>query len=281
MPENESHTASSEPIHRSTPVPVWLVFVICIFGLVIVFLGIHQYRAGQELTVFRQENATQIQTLTATNETLQAEVTDLQGDMQAATEKLGLTEKQLAQARATARKLREEQQAAAEQLNAQLTEQRNQLTEVSGNVTTVRDGLVQTQGSLTETRSKLESVAGDLGVQSGLIARNHGELEELKRRGERDYTEFDLTRSKEYSRVGMVSVRVNKVDLKRNKYTATLLVNDKVIEKKDKTLLEPVQFYLPGTRHMLEIVVFDMQKNRIGGYLSAPKELAAVNRGPQ
>ncbi len=280
MPENESHTASSEPIHRSNPVPVWLVFVICIFGLVIVFLGIHQYRAGQELTVFRQETATQVQTLTSTNETLTTQVTDLQGDMQAATEKLGLTEKQLAQARATARKLREEQQVAAEQLNAQLTQQQNQLTEVTGNVSTVRDGLAQTQGNLNDTRTKLESVAGDLGVQSGLIARNHDELEELKRRGERDYTEFDLTRSKEFSRVGIVSVRVNKVDVKRNKYTATLLVNDKVIEKKDRTLLEPVQFYLPDSRHLMEIVVFQMQPNRIGGYLSAPKELA-TNRGPQ
>jgi chromosome segregation ATPase len=265
MPDNESHT-SSETIRRSNPVPVWLTLVISLFAILFVFLGISHFRANQELTVFRQETTTQLQTLTSTNETLEAQVTDLQGDMQAATEKLGLTEKQLAQARATARKLREEQQAAAEQLNAQLTEQRNQLTEVSGNVTTVRDGLAQTQGNLTETRSKLESVAGDLGVQSGLIARNHDELVELRRRGERDYTEFNLARSKEYSRVGMVSVRVNKVDLKRNKYTATLLVNDKVIEKKDKTLLEPVQFYLPGTRHMLEIVVFDMQKNRIGGY---------------
>ncbi len=280
MPDNESHTSSETVIHHSNSVPVWLVFVICIFGLVIVFLGIHQYRAGQELTVFRQENATQVQTLTSTNETLQAQVTDLQGDMQAATEKLGLTEKQLAQARATARKMREEQQAAAEHLNAQLTEQQSQLTEVSGNVTTVRDGLTQTQGNLNDTRTKLESVAGDLGVQSGLIARNHDELEELKRRGERDYTEFDLTRSKEFSRVGIVSVRVNKVDVKRNKYTATLLVNDKVIEKKDRTLLEPVQFYLPDSRHLMEIVVFQMQPNRIGGYLSAPKELAA-NRGPQ
>jgi uncharacterized protein YoxC len=280
MPETESHE-SKEIIHHSYPVPVWLTLAVALFAILFVFLGISHFRTNQELTVFRQETTTQLQTLTTTNETLTSQVTDLQGDMQAATEKLGLTEKQLAQARATARKLREEQRAADEQLNAQLTEQQSQLSEVSGNVSTVRDTLTQTQGSLTETRSKLESVAGDLGVQSGLVARNREELAELRRRGERDYTEFDLTRSKEYSRVGIVSVRVNKVDIKRNKYTATLLVNDKVIEKKDKTLLEPVQFYLPGTRHMLEIVVFEMQKNRIGGYLSAPKEMAAVNRGPQ
>ena len=279
MPENQTQE-SKEIIHHSHSIPVWLTLVIALFAILIVFMGIGQFRANQELTVFRQETATQVQTLTTTNESLQGQLGDLQSDMQAATEKLGLTEKQLAQARATARKLREEQQAAAEHLNAQLTEQQNQLEAVTGQVSAVQGSVAETQGSLSETRSRLERVSGDLGVQSGLIARNHDELEELKRRGERDYFEFDLARSKEYSRVGMVSVRVSKVDVKRNKYTDTLLVNDKVIEKKDKTLLEPVQFYLPGSRHLLEMVVFEMQKNRIGGYMSTPKELA-VNRGPQ
>ncbi|MGH9779481.1 MAG: hypothetical protein ACRD5I_13820, partial [Candidatus Acidiferrales bacterium] len=182
--------------------------------------------------------------------------------------------------RATAQRLRKEQQQAAEQFNAQLQQQQSQLAEVSGDVATVQSEVAQTQGTLSETRSRLEGVVGDLGVQSGLIARNHGELEELRRRGERDYFEFDLARSKEYNRVGAVSVRVNKVDVKRNRYTVTLLVNDKVIEKKEKTLLEPVQFYLPDSRHLLEIVVFNVQKNRIGGYLSAPKEMA-MTRSPQ
>ncbi|HXE76586.1 MAG TPA: hypothetical protein VNN18_13255 [Candidatus Xenobia bacterium] len=278
MPETEAE--KKEVIHHSHPIPVWLTLVVALFAIIIVFLGIGQFRANQELTVFRQETATQLQTLTTSNESLQAQVGDLQSDIQAATEKLGLTEKQLAQARAVARKLREEQQKTAEHLNAQLEEQANQLDAVEGQVTAVQSSVAETQGNLSETRSRLERVAGDLGVQSGLIARNREELEELKRRGERDYFEFDLARSRDYSRVGMVSVRVNKVDVKRNKYTATLLVNDKVIEKKEKTLLEPVQFYLPGTRHLLEMVVFEMQKNRIGGYLSAPKELA-VARPPQ
>jgi len=123
-------------------------------------------------------------------------------------------------------------------------------------------------------QAKLERTIGDLGVQSGLIAKNSSEVDELKRRGERNYYEFDVKRSKQYVRVGTISVRLNKTDAKRQKYTVTLLANDKAIEKKDKTLLEPVQFYLQGTRHLLELVVYDVQKDRIVGYLSTPKELA-------
>jgi hypothetical protein len=270
MPESES--VEVREVHH--PVPRWIIAIIIVLAFVVTALGFTQYRMNEELAAFRQETSSNLQTLTEADTSLTTEVTDLQGDMQATTEKLGLTEKQLTQARATAARLRKEQQEAAAQLNAQLAEQQNQLAEVSGDVSQVQNDVAQTQGTLSETRSRLDGVVGDMGVHSGLIARNHEELAELKRRGERDYFEFDLARSKEYNRVGAVSVRVNKVDVKRNKYTVTLLVNDRVIEKKDKTLLEPVQFYLPDSRHLLEIVVFQMQQNRIGGYLSAPKELA-------
>ena len=269
--------AESEAVESrqaSSSVPRWIIAVIIVFAFVITALGFTQYRMSQELAAWRQEVGSNFQTLAETNTNLESEVTDLKGDMQATTEKLGLTEKQLANARAVARRLRKEQQEAAQQLAAQLEAQQSQLAEVSGEVTEVQNEVAETQGTLSETRNRLEGVVGDLGVQSGLVARNHVELEELRRRGERDYFEFDLARSKQYSRVGAISVRVNKVDVKRNKYTVTLLVNDKVIEKKEKTLLEPVQFYLPDSRYLLELVVFEMQKNRIGGYLSAPKELA-------
>jgi len=145
----------------------------------------------------------------------------------------------------------------------------------------VREEVATTQDSLEDTRSTLSRAMGDLGVQSGLIARNHEELEELKRRGERDYFEFDLAKSKEFTRVGNVSVRLNKTDTKRNKFTLTLLSSDRVIEKKDKTLLEPVQFYTEGKGQLLELVVFAVNRNRVAGYLSVPKaELARHQATP-
>jgi hypothetical protein len=123
--------------------------------------------------------------------------------------------------------------------------------------------------------SQLKRAIGDLGEQSGLIARNHDEVQELKRRGERDYFDFDLRKSKQYDRVGPVAIKLKGTDAKKQKFTLTLMADDKEIEKKDKTLLEPVQFYLKGKRVVNEIVAYEVEKDRIVGYLSVPKEAAS------
>jgi chromosome segregation ATPase len=199
--------------------------------------------------------------------------------MTAATERLGLNESELKRARAQAARLREEQKKSTETLNSKIEAHGQQLDAIAGEVTDVVAEVAETQDNLEATRGQLQRAMGDLGVQSGLIARNHDELEELKRRGEREYYEFDLKRSREFARVGEVSVRLNKTDTKRNRFTVTLLSNDKIIEKKDKTLLEPVQFYTAGKGQLLELVVYELNKNRIVGYLSAPKHQIA-SAGP-
>ena len=207
-------------------------------------------------------------------ETLENNYADLKGQLDVTGEKLGLTQSELARARSIAQQAREEQKKTAAELGGQLQEQQQALGSLSGEVGTVKTDVASTKEELKQTQTKLERTIGDLGVQSGLIARNSDEVQELKRRGERDYFEFDLKKSKNYTRVGQVSVRLNKTDAKRQKFTMTLLANDKVVEKKDKTLLEPVQFYLAGTRNLLELVVYQVDKDRVVGYLSVPKELA-------
>ena len=109
---------------------------------------------------------------------------------------------------------------------------------------------------------------------SGLIARNHDDLEDLKRRGDRNYYEFTVPKTKTPQRVGPVQLSLNKVDQKKSKYTMTVFVDDRSIEKRDKTAGEPVQFYVKGGRGSApyEVVVFDVGKNQITGYLSTPKE---------
>jgi hypothetical protein len=133
------------------------------------------------------------------------------------------------------------------------------------------------KNDLDATKSKLDRATGDMGVMSGLIARNHDDLEELKRKGDRNYYEFTVQKSKTPQRVGPVQMSLNKTDLKKSKYTMTVLADDKSIEKKDKTAGEPVQFYVKGTQHYApyEIVVFDVGKNQITGYLSTPKSAGA------
>jgi chromosome segregation ATPase len=147
----------------------------------------------------------------------------------------------------------------------------NRLGSLTGTVDEVKVDVEETKSRLQETISDLSSVKGDLGVQSGLIATNSGELNVLRELGEKNYYEFDLTKSKEPQRVGSIQIKLKKVDQKRNKFTVDIWADDKRIEKKNKTLLEPVQFYVIGSRQPYELVVNKLDKNRIVGYLATPK----------
>src|SRR4029077_8636810 len=100
------------------------------------------------------------------------------------------------------------------------------VTKLNGDVSGVKN-------DLDATKSKLDRASGDMGVMSGLIARNHDDLEELKRRGDRNYYEFTITKSKNGEKVGPTQLTLTKTDPKKSKYTLTVLVDDRTIEKKD------------------------------------------------
>ncbi|MBI2956542.1 MAG: hypothetical protein HYY26_04425 [Acidobacteria bacterium] len=243
-----------------------LIAVLALFAL---GLGYSVYAHHQ----LRQQSAAQTEALRTQVAQLESQVgvlddryADLRGELTVTAEKLGLTEQQLSRARAVAQQLKEEQRRTAAQLNAQLAEHETELstlgTEVSG------------------VRGELQSAVGDLGIQSGLIATTREELEELKRRGDRAYLEFNVPKSKNYTRVGDFALRLRKTDTKRQKYTVYVLVNDKLIEKKDKTIYEPVQFYPEGRAGLVELVVFEVSKDRVAGYISVPKEMALSQPQP-
>ena len=262
---------AQEPVgNGGSGTPRWLMAVVVILALGVGYTVYGQYQTSANIAAQREMARTMMTRLEARAATLEDNYASLKGLSDETVKKLGLTRAQLSRARAAAKQIKKEQQEAAEQLAAQL----DQLGSLSGEVTEVMSDVVEAKESLEATMVKLERTIGDLGVQSGLIASNREELEELRQRGQRDYFEFDITKSKRYTRVGDISIRLNKSDSKRQKFTMTLLLNDKRIEKKDKTLLEPVQFYLQGTRHLLEIVIFEVDRNRIVGYLSVPKEVA-------
>ena len=200
---------------------------------------------------------------------------------------------------ATARKVEQRvlgrTQVLAKKLDEQKVEHQSALTQVDGKVSELSRVTADTDskvGSLTgtlegvqqdvaknrqeieQTLRDLKTVRGDLGVQSGLIATNGTELNALRELGARNYYDFDITKAKQPQRVGAIQVRLKKADRKRNKYTIELWADDKRIEKKNKTLLEPVQFYVLGSRIPYEIVVQKLEKNRIVGYLATPKVAA-------
>jgi len=180
-------------------------------------------------------------------------------------ERAGVTEAELEKTALAARQLREAQRKGQENLDA-----------LGGEVGKVKDDVAASKAAIEAAQAQLQRAIGDLGEQSGLIARNADELAALKRAGLREYYEFDIKKAKSPTPVGPVAVRLKDSDAKRHKFNMLLVVDDIEIEKKDKTLLEPVQFYRKGSRQLNEIVVYAVQKDRITGYLSTPKAADAA-----
>ena len=150
------------------------------------------------------------------------------------------------------------------------------IADVSTDVGNVKTQVSATQAELQKTIADLKSVTGDLGVQSGLVATNAKELAALKRLGERNYIDIKLGKTKKPQRFGDITLLLKNVDAKKNKYTVEVMADDKLTEKKDKSINEPVQFYTAkGGRLPYELVINQVQKNEIVGYLSTPKETVA------
>src|SRR5262249_24754832 len=168
----------------------------------------------------------------------------------------------------------EQSKVIATQLGELKQDATNTSTQVSGiatEVTGVKGDVAQARTEIDKTLGDLKSVRGDLGVQSGLIATNAKELAALRALGEREYVEFQLPKTKAPQRVGDVSMQLKKSDGKHNRYTIELVANDKRVEKRDRTINEPVQFYMASARIPYEIVVNEVRNDKIVGYLSAPK----------
>jgi len=211
--------------------------------------------------------------------TSQKEIADLTTRMQAAEaeaetlgQQVGITKKELSQ---RAAQLQAAQRAAEERL---AKEQKEQISAVSGEVAGVKTDVggvktdvASTKSDLEATKKKLESTIGDLGLQSGLVAKTREDLEVLKHRGDRQYYEFTLLKGAKPQPVSTVSLQIKKVDPKKGKYTLNVTSDDKTIEKKDRNVNEPIQFYT-GRDHMLyELVIWTLDKNKATGYVSTPK----------
>jgi len=213
----------------------------------------------------------------------QSQVAELQNRMQNAEaseeaigQKLGMTKKELATRTA---QLRSEQKAAEIRLE---NEQKARISEVTGDIAGVKTDVggvktdvASTRADLEATKAKLQTTIGDLGMQSGLVAHTRDDLEILKHKGDRNYYEFTLLKGAKPQPVSTVSLQLKKADTKRGKFTMNVTADDKTIEKKDRTVAEPIQFY-SGRDHLLfELVVWNVEKNKATGYLSTPKSAPA------
>jgi hypothetical protein len=208
------------------------------------------------------------------DEQIKATRAHLRDSVEALGAKVGMTSEELAK---RTEQLTRAQAASAARLSKAQQEQGQQLSQVSGEVTGVKTELggaktdiASTRSDLEDTKKKLESTIGDLNVQSGLIAHTRDDLEFLKHKGDRNIYEFTL--SKGHSQpVGTVSLQLKKADRKKGKFTMNVIADDRTIEKKDRTIFEPMQFYTGRDRMLYEVVVMTVDKDKISGYLSAPK----------
>jgi chromosome segregation ATPase len=164
------------------------------------------------------------------------------------------------------------QQAAIQQVKQTADTASTQLASVSTDVGNVKTDLGNTKSQLEQTIANLKRATGELDNHASLIATNANELKALKELGERNYFEFKIPKGeKNKQRVGDVTVELKKADVKHNRFTLAITVDDKTVEKKDRTINEPIQFYTSKARQPDEIVVNQVQKNEIVGYLATPK----------
>jgi predicted nucleic acid-binding Zn-ribbon protein len=268
--------------YESTGTPRWIAALFVVLFVVVGALGYLGYSGISRLEQNLGKEQEQNRVLTAQLEQANSRLADLKGHIEVTEQKVGMTVSELAQAKSRAEAIRKEQVSSDQKLTAQLSQVKKESQEQIGAVATEVGGakkdIEATKTDLEATKGKLERATGDMGVMSGLIARNHDDLEELRRRGDRNYYEFTLTKSKNGQKVGPIQLTLNRTDPKKSKYTMTVLVDDRTIEKKDKTAGEPVQFYVKGVSRMApyEIVVFDVNKNQATGYLSTPKDAGST-----
>jgi outer membrane murein-binding lipoprotein Lpp len=203
---------------------------------------------------------------------LNRNIQSAKADSEALANQLGMTKKELAERSADLqRQQRASEQRLAEQQKQQINQVSGDIANVKTDVGGVKTDVASTKAELAAAEAKLQSTIGDLGVQSGLIAHTRDDLEVLKHKGDRNYYEFTLIKGASPQPVSTVSLQLKKADPKKGKFTLNVTADDKTIEKKDRNVSEPIQFYT-GRDHMLyELVVWTVEKNKVVGYISTPK----------
>jgi hypothetical protein len=271
-------------IVETASLPRWVLLLFVVAFALVAYLFYASYTERQALAAAQADSAKKTQALAEEMDKTNSRIADLKGQLDVTSQKLGLTQDELTRARSLAQNIKTDQQASDSQLRQQIGAVQAETTNKFGQMATQINGaqtdITATKADLEATKGKLQSTIGDLGVQSGLIATNEKEVEELKRLGERDIFEFSLGKTKQPQHVGPIQIQLAKLDAKHYKYTLNVVADDKSIAKKDKTVGEPIQFYVTGAHAPYEIVVFNLTKDEAKGYLSTPKSGGSASAAP-
>ena len=300
----EGGTASVPPAPpRQSNTLLFVAIAVCL--VLIAGIGYSSYSSR---TILEQWIANLEKDLNDQMKAVKTNATDIASDVDVVTKRLGVTTQELENSRKFAEKLKADQEKAQAQLastanelatkaNAtEVAEVRQEATtklaevqqssdtkigNVSGEVTKVAANLDATRADLAASRREISDVRTTLSQQ---IARNSGELSDLRKKGERDFFEFDITKPKkstDMARVGDILLQLRRTDTKKAKYDVLIQVDDSKLEKKDRTANEPVQFLVGRDKLRYELVVNFVDKDRIRGYLSTPKDKVLAAERPQ
>lgn len=285
-PDERNTVVERDVVVRNERLPGWAVATMVVLGLLAVGgLGLGWWATNYAQSS-RQTTVADMQTMhqgyshdmDAVQQRLTAaekQTTDLQDDLTVVTKKMQITQTQLTKARKEATQIREDNKtqlaALNDSVNTQLAAKASaeDVTAVTGQVGVVRTDLDATKTDLNDTKNNLQMARSELGT---LIAKNHDEVDELRKLGERDYTEFTIDGKNKDQKVGNVTITLKNADPKKNKFDVTVVADDKRTDKKGRNVNEPIFLYAQGTRRApMEIVVNSVDKNKISGYISVPK----------
>jgi len=268
--ENENGSIPAEPRQSVNPLWVAVVVLLCLAAVVVGFIVQQHKMAGQlsarnqDLTASLTQTKGQLQTLATELNTLQTE--------QAERGRVEKAARRPAPARyhhAIAKKVVNKDDPRWQRMQAELAENQKAIASTQQDIEKTRSDL---QGNLSSTRDEL----------NGSIAKTHDELVELEKKGERSYYEFDLFKEKRFQRVGPIEVSLRKTNAKHQFCNLQLLVNDREVTKKHINVYEPVLFYTQENGQPVQLVINEISKNHMHGYVSAPKyqgNQAAANTG--
>jgi hypothetical protein len=254
--------------------PRWVGIVVVALAVVsLVALGAG-WTASTRSKELEQSLATQAQQFKQNDDVIsqrlaKAEDTNaqLQGELSVVTDKMKLTEGELSKARSQAKKIKEDDAKELAEMQNQTNAQLATKASVD-DVNKIGTDVNGVKGDLKATKNNLQMARGEFGT---LIARNHDEVEELRRLGERDYYEFTIDKRNSREKVGNLMVELHATNLKKSQYGVTIFVDDQRHDKKNLTANEPLYFFESGARAPLEFVVNQVGKDKITGYLSVPK----------
>jgi uncharacterized protein (DUF2141 family) len=256
----------------------WQLPAIIVLGLVAIGGLAFGWNASSKLDATQQQVASQVSTLkqgvdqdmtSLKDRVVQDEKTnaDLQGDLKVVTDKLKITQGQLKKARLEAAKAVED---TTTKLSALDTSVHTELATKAANddLKNVDTKVGGVRTDLDTTREDLKMARSEMGT---LIARNHDEIDQLRRLGERDYVEFTIAGKNKPQKVGNLTVELKGINEKRSQFTVAMTAEDRRIEKKNRNMNEPIFFYISGTKIPEELVINKLGKDTVSGYISIPK----------